>query len=73
MIAGDAVVTLDPYTGRTGPRIVARAATADSERALRSLDALAATDAGTVLVGHGPAWTGGAREMARLARDAGVQ
>jgi glyoxylase-like metal-dependent hydrolase (beta-lactamase superfamily II) len=73
VIAGDAVVTLDPYTGRTGPRIVARAATADSERALRSLDALAATGAGTVLVGHGPPWTGGAAEMAGLARDAGVQ
>jgi glyoxylase-like metal-dependent hydrolase (beta-lactamase superfamily II) len=51
VIAGDAVVTLDPYTGRTGPRIIARAATADSERDLRSLDAVAAPAAGIVLVG----------------------
>src|SRR4051794_3146590 len=49
VIAGDAVVTLDPYTGRTGPRLVARAATVDTERNLRSLDAIAATDASTVL------------------------
>jgi glyoxylase-like metal-dependent hydrolase (beta-lactamase superfamily II) len=73
VIAGDAVVTLDPYTNRSGPRIVARAATADSERALRSLDALAATGAGTVLVGHGDLWTGGAAEMVRRAQAAGVQ
>src|SRR5215207_3668854 len=37
VIAGDAFVMLDPYTGRRGPRLVARAATADSERALSSL------------------------------------
>jgi glyoxylase-like metal-dependent hydrolase (beta-lactamase superfamily II) len=41
VIAGDAVVLLDPYTGREGPCIVAGAATADSEMALASLDALA--------------------------------
>ncbi len=72
VIAGDAVVTLDPYTGRTGPRIVARAATADSERNLRSLDALAATGARTVLVGHGEPWTDGAEAIVAGARGAGV-
>jgi glyoxylase-like metal-dependent hydrolase (beta-lactamase superfamily II) len=72
-IAGDAVVTLDPYTGLTGPRLVARAATADSERNLRSLDALAATGARTVLVGHGEPWTGGAAELVNLARSAGAR
>jgi glyoxylase-like metal-dependent hydrolase (beta-lactamase superfamily II) len=72
VIAGDAVVTLDPYTGRKGPRIVARAATADSERNLRSLDAIAATGAGTVLVGHGEPWTGGAQAIVDQARAAGV-
>ena len=72
VIAGDAVVTLDPYTGRTGPRIVVRAATADSERNLESLDALAATGARTVLVGHGEPWTGGARAIVDQARAAGV-
>jgi glyoxylase-like metal-dependent hydrolase (beta-lactamase superfamily II) len=69
VIAGDAVVTLDPYTGRTGPRMVARAATADSERNRASLDALAATGARVVLTGHGEPWTGGAEAIAAAARD----
>ncbi len=72
LIAGDAIVTLDPYTARTGPRIVARAATADSERAMASLDALADTGASTVLTGHGDTWREGAKEIARRARTAGV-
>jgi glyoxylase-like metal-dependent hydrolase (beta-lactamase superfamily II) len=72
VIAGDALVTLDPYTGRRGPRLVARAATADSERNLRSLDALAATGARTVLPGHGEPWTGGAEDAVERARAAGI-
>jgi len=72
VIAGDAVVMLDPYTAEKGPKIVARAATADSERALATLDALAETGARTVLTGHGEPWTGGAAEAVRLAREAGV-
>jgi glyoxylase-like metal-dependent hydrolase (beta-lactamase superfamily II) len=72
VIAGDAIVTLDPYTGRKGPRIVARAATVDSARNLRSLDALAATGAGTVLTGHGEPWTQGAEAAVAEARRAGV-
>ncbi len=73
VIAGDAIVTLDPYTGRTGPRVVARAATADSERALSVLDGIAATGARTVLVGHGEPWTQGAESAVEQARRAGVQ
>jgi glyoxylase-like metal-dependent hydrolase (beta-lactamase superfamily II) len=72
LLAGDAVVTLDPYTGRRGPRLVARAATADSARALASLDRLAATGAGTVLMGHGEPWTDGAAALAREAAAAGA-
>jgi glyoxylase-like metal-dependent hydrolase (beta-lactamase superfamily II) len=72
LIAGDAIVTLDPYTGRRGPRLVARAATADSERNLRSLDALAATGARTVLTGHGEPWTGGIEAAVAAARSAGA-
>jgi len=59
ILVGDAFVLLDPYTGRKGPRIVARAATADSERAKASLDALAATGARVALTGHGEPWTSG--------------
>jgi glyoxylase-like metal-dependent hydrolase (beta-lactamase superfamily II) len=71
VIAGDAVVMLDPYTAEKGPKIVAGAATADSRRALDSLDALAETGAATVLTGHGDPWHGGAAEAVRLARQAG--
>ena len=72
VIAGDAVVMLDPYTAETGPKIVAGAATADSKRALESLDALADTGATTVLTGHGEAWRGGTVEAVARARRAGA-
>jgi glyoxylase-like metal-dependent hydrolase (beta-lactamase superfamily II) len=71
LICGDAIVMLDPYTARRGPRLVARAAVADVERNLASLDALVATGATTVLTGHGEPWTGGIAAAAAQARDAG--
>jgi glyoxylase-like metal-dependent hydrolase (beta-lactamase superfamily II) len=71
VIAGDAIVTLNPYTARTGPQIVAGAATADSARALASLDALAATRADTVLCGHGAVWKQGTELAVERARAAG--
>jgi glyoxylase-like metal-dependent hydrolase (beta-lactamase superfamily II) len=69
LFAGDAIVMHDPYTDRAGPRIVARAATKDSGRARASLDAIAATEARTVLTGHGDPWTGGAAAAAEHARS----
>ena len=72
VFAGDSIVTLDPYTGRTGPRLVARAATVDSERNLSTLDALAATGARTVLTGHGTPWTRGVEAAVEAARHAGA-
>jgi glyoxylase-like metal-dependent hydrolase (beta-lactamase superfamily II) len=72
VIVGDAIVTLDPYTARRGPRLVAKAATADSERNLRSLGSLAETGAGKVLVGHGEHWTDGAEAAVAKAREAGA-
>jgi glyoxylase-like metal-dependent hydrolase (beta-lactamase superfamily II) len=71
LLCGDALVTLDPYTGFTGPRIVAGAATADSGRALASLQAIADTDADLLLPGHGEPWRTGAAAAAALARAAG--
>jgi glyoxylase-like metal-dependent hydrolase (beta-lactamase superfamily II) len=71
LIAGDAVVTHDPYTGHKGPRIVSGAATADSREALASLSALAETGAQTVLPGHGDPWTEGIGEAVARAREAG--
>jgi glyoxylase-like metal-dependent hydrolase (beta-lactamase superfamily II) len=72
VIAGDAIVTLNPFTARRGPQIVAGAATVDSRRALDSLDELAKTEARTVLVGHGDPWTGGAELAVAAARAAGA-
>jgi glyoxylase-like metal-dependent hydrolase (beta-lactamase superfamily II) len=71
VIAGDAFVTLNPYTGATGPQIVSGAATADSAQALASLDALAAIHAATTFVGHGDPWTRELRLAVELARAAG--
>jgi len=71
VIAGDAVVMLDPYRGTTGPQIVSGAATADSERNLASLDALAETGAQTMLTGHGKPWRQGVQSAVEQARAAG--
>lgn len=71
VICGDALVTLNPYTGKRGPHIVAGAATADSTTAMASLDLIAATDASTLLPGHGDPWTGGAAAAVRMAKSNG--
>lgn len=72
VITGDALVTLDPYTGAIGPRIVAGAATADSALALESLDRLEETDAITVLPGHGSPYRSGIRQAVREAAASGA-
>jgi hypothetical protein len=61
------------YTGRRGPRLVARAATADVERNLQSLEAIANTSATHVLTGHGTPWHDGADAMVAQARAEGAQ
>jgi len=72
VIVGDALVTLDPYTAKTGPRVVAAAATNDPELALASLTVLAGTGAGAVLPGHGEPWLEGIGSAVDAARAAGV-
>ena len=69
---GDAWVTRDPYTGREGPRLVARSATNDVSRNLDSLSLLERVDAPLALTGHGAPWREGAAEGARAARAAGA-
>jgi glyoxylase-like metal-dependent hydrolase (beta-lactamase superfamily II) len=71
VIAGDAVVTLDIYTAQKGPRVVARAATANSDRALASLDRIEELGDLLLLPGHGDPYPSAAR-AASLARAAGV-
>lgn len=72
VIAGDAVVTLNPYRGSRAPQIVSSAATVDPERALDSLSVIADTRARTVLVGHGAPWTDNAERLVELARSRGA-
>jgi glyoxylase-like metal-dependent hydrolase (beta-lactamase superfamily II) len=70
LLTGDALVTLDPYTGRRGPRMVAPAATADIDLNRRSLDRLGALDAALLLPGHGDPWPHGCASAVRLAHHA---
>jgi glyoxylase-like metal-dependent hydrolase (beta-lactamase superfamily II) len=72
VLSGDALVTLDPYTGKPGPQIVASAATKDTGQALASLQAIAATGAATVLSGHGEPWTRGAEAAVHHALGVGA-
>ncbi|MDF2509897.1 MAG: Zn-dependent hydrolase [Microbacterium sp.] len=71
LLTGDALVTLDPYTGEEGPQIVASAATADTDEAIRSLDVLAETSAELILPGHGRSFRGRAATAVDLARQRG--
>ena len=73
LITGDALVTLDPYTLREGPRLVAKAALADSRQNLASLDRIAATGAGHLLPGHGEPWHGPAGDAVEIARRNGTR
>jgi glyoxylase-like metal-dependent hydrolase (beta-lactamase superfamily II) len=72
LFSGDAVVTLNPASGRRGPQIQPSVFNRDSQQALRSLDNLAGLDADTVLTGHGEPWTGGVAEAIRLAKASGT-
>jgi glyoxylase-like metal-dependent hydrolase (beta-lactamase superfamily II) len=71
LLAGDAIVTWNPLTGRKGPQIMPSAFNVSSAQALESLDRLEPLDAGVVLVGHGDPWTGGVSPAVARAREAG--
>jgi len=72
LITGDALVTLDPYNGRRGPRIVAPSATHDTQQARASLAPLAALGVDHVLPGHGAVWSDGiAGAVERASRTSG--
>lgn len=72
VLSGDALVTLDPYTGKSGPQIVASAATNNTQQSLASLQAIAATEAALVLPGHGAPWKQGGAEAVRQAMQTGA-
>jgi len=68
LITGDSLVTLDPYNGRRGPRIVAPSATHDTAQARASLAPLAELAADLVLPGHGAVWSDGVESAVDRAR-----
>jgi glyoxylase-like metal-dependent hydrolase (beta-lactamase superfamily II) len=69
LLSGDALVTLDPYTARRGPRLVASAATADSAQAAASLDRIVGLEASVMLPGHGDPWNNGVAAAVGEARS----
>ena len=71
LLTGDALVTLDPYTGFRGPRIIARAATHDGQQALQSIASLASLGVDHVLPGHGSPWRQGVESAVRFALQNG--
>jgi glyoxylase-like metal-dependent hydrolase (beta-lactamase superfamily II) len=71
LLAGDAIVTRNPLTGRKGPQIMPGAFNVSSEQAMASLDRLEALDAGVLAVGHGDPWMGGVPPAVARAREAG--
>lgn len=64
---GDALVTLDPITGKQGPRIMSSASNENSALARSSLDRLAKLDADVVLPGHGEPFHGPVSDAVRQA------
>jgi glyoxylase-like metal-dependent hydrolase (beta-lactamase superfamily II) len=72
LLAGDAVCTWNPLTGRPGPQLMPGAFAVSSTQAMASLDRLEGLDAGVVLVGHGDPWTGGTNALVARAREAGL-
>lgn len=71
LFSGDALVTLDVARGprgRAGPQIVRGPHTEDADLAVESLELLAATNAETVLPGHGEPWPHGVQSAVEIAR-----
>jgi len=67
VFTGDALVTFDPYTGATGPRLMARGSMWSSEEGRASLRRLASLEARLALPGHGEPWAGSLAEAAEAA------
>jgi glyoxylase-like metal-dependent hydrolase (beta-lactamase superfamily II) len=71
LMAGDALCTWNPLTGRPGPQPMPRAFASSVAQAADSLERIEGLDAGVVLPGHGDPWTDGVGALVARARDAG--
>jgi glyoxylase-like metal-dependent hydrolase (beta-lactamase superfamily II) len=67
LVAGDAVITGHPVSGRRGPQLLPQMFNHDQDRSVRSLAALGLLDTQVLLPGHGPLWRGPIREAAERA------
>jgi glyoxylase-like metal-dependent hydrolase (beta-lactamase superfamily II) len=71
LMAGDALCTWNPLTGRPGPQIMPRAFASSVSEAQASLSRIEGLDAGVVLPGHGDPWTDGVSSLVARTREAG--
>jgi glyoxylase-like metal-dependent hydrolase (beta-lactamase superfamily II) len=72
VIAGDALCTYNPLTGKRGPQLMPKAFTADALQSIASLEALERLDAHLTVFGHGEPWTDPLSEAVAQARDRGL-
>jgi glyoxylase-like metal-dependent hydrolase (beta-lactamase superfamily II) len=68
LFVGDELCTRDPFTGRTGPRVMPSAVNVDTRECVRSLARIEDLEADVVLVGHGEPWRGSPRDAVAAAR-----
>ena len=72
LIAGDALCTYNPLTGKRGPQVLPNAFAHDRLQMLASLDALARIDAQLTLFGHGEPWEQSPADAVARAREIGL-
>ena len=71
LFAGDLICSRNPLTGDTGPELMPRALNLSTATMLDSLTKLDRLEVGTILFGHGDAWTEGTAAAVRRARAIG--
>jgi glyoxylase-like metal-dependent hydrolase (beta-lactamase superfamily II) len=71
LLAGDALCTYNPLTGRRGPQLMPGAFAFSNAQALESLGRLEGLDVGVLLPGHGDPWTAGVDAAVARAREVG--
>ena len=71
LIAGDALCTWNPLTGRPRAQILPGAFSFSNSQAMTSLERIEDIEAGALLVGHGDPWAAGVGAAVARAREAG--
>ena len=69
LLAGDALCTLNPLTGRRGPQLMPKALNVDTAQTLESIERL--PEAAVIGVGHGDPWTEGTAAAVERVREVG--